>query len=191
MQRAEPNMNLYVNKMRSYALRQAGVSLIELLIAITIMMAIMAAAFPSFTAIGRSGRMASVVNEFIAAVQLARNEASNKARLVTVVANSIDSTNEFGSGWSLWIDQNKNNQRNLEETLREYPVVTGGYTLNNVQDVKSFSFGPSGYLMAQGGITSLQFHLCSTTTNQPGRLIRITATGRIDNSIINPGTICP
>lgn len=187
----EPNMNMKAKPSFKDARRQSGVTMLELLLAIAISAILLGVALPNLQAVMKSNQISAEANEFIGTLQLARNEAASRGKAVTIVAASPVTLNEFGGGWTVWADANSDGALSAGETMQIQVALKGGNTLDSLENVSSFRFSPSGFLMPAGANTSLSFRLCSTLTGQQGRLIRISASGRVDNSIINPGASCP
>jgi type IV fimbrial biogenesis protein FimT len=84
--------------------RQRGYTLAELLCIFAIASLLLAAGAPSFMRLVRQHRLATVVNEFHAALRLARSEALRRGVAVDVVAVDGD----WRRGWMVLVDRNGN-----------------------------------------------------------------------------------
>ena len=100
-----------------------GFTLIELMVAITVMAILLTIAVPSFTATINRNRLATAANELVTTIQLARTEAVRRGGRVVVCASADASaanpTCAAGS-WQQWIaflDSNADGQRQAAEPL--------------------------------------------------------------------------
>ena len=64
-----------------------GVTLIELLVALSVMAIVLTLGVPAFTDFFASGRMSAAANDVVSAMHLARSEAIKRRRSVTVCAS--------------------------------------------------------------------------------------------------------
>lgn len=84
--------------------KQAGLTLMELLVTMTIVGILVAITVPSFTWMIQNNRAAAQVNQFTAVLTRARNEAMRAGVAVTVCRSADQSTCGGGSGWETgWI----------------------------------------------------------------------------------------
>lgn len=176
-----------------------GFTLIELLVTISIAAILLGVAIPSFITTIDSNRLATITNEFVTALNMARSEAIKRGMQVTVVRKGATS-GEWQSGWDVFLDSDGNNAFNDDADstlceagedclLRTYESLPSGYTLSTgnstYEDYASYS--PSGMSTVVVGDT---FTLCSSSgSNKPRRTITINATGR-PRINATPGT-CP
>ena len=102
-----------------------GLTLIELMIAISVGAILIAFAAPSFKEALGKNRLTSAASEFTGAVQLARAEAIRNNRRVTLCrsedSSSCDSTSSTWSGWIVFVDTDADGTRDTNE-----PVVKAG-----------------------------------------------------------------
>src|SRR5690606_32342836 len=84
----------------------AGVSLIELLVAVAIVAILLAIAFPNFEGSMRRNRLATTTNELLGSVALARSEAIRNTRGAGICASTDGLTcgNDWNEGWLVWVD---------------------------------------------------------------------------------------
>ncbi|MFT4247802.1 MAG: GspH/FimT family pseudopilin [Pseudomonas sp.] len=85
--------------------REAGFTLIELMVTIAVLAITLALAVPGFTGLINAGRLVAESNELVASLQLARSEAIRRNAGVALCASSDGSTcSEASSGdWSYWV----------------------------------------------------------------------------------------
>lgn len=89
-------------------LKQAGFTLVELVITITIFTILLALAIPSFQGLIASTRVSTSTNDFLAALAQARSEAIRRGQRVTLCmsANGAQCTNagSWEQGWIIFTD---------------------------------------------------------------------------------------
>ena len=87
-------------------LRQAGFSLLELMVTVAILAILAALAMPGFQQSMRSNRVATSTNEVLASLSLARTEAIKGFGTAGVCPSSngtsCASTTDWGAGWIVW-----------------------------------------------------------------------------------------
>ena len=120
-----------------------GMTLIELMIAITVAAILLALAAPSFRqALGKS-RLSSAASELTSAVQLARSEAIRNNRRVTLCrsedSSACSSASNDWPGWIVFVDLNGDGVRNSNE-----PVVKSGTVGGPVQALSSPNLSAAG-----------------------------------------------
>lgn len=83
--------------------RYQGFTLIELVVAISVLAIIVAMAVPSFTSLINSNRLATNANELVASVQLAKMESLRRNMRVGVCESSNGTICTDGDNWAQWI----------------------------------------------------------------------------------------
>lgn len=113
-----------------------GLTLIELMIAISIGAILIALAAPSFKEALGKNRLSSAASEFTGAVQLARAEAIRNNRRVTLCrsedGSSCNSTDTVWPGWIVFVDLDGDGVRDNNE-----PVVKAGTFDGNLRGIPS------------------------------------------------------
>lgn len=141
-----------------------GVTLIELLIVFAIAAIFAAFAAPSMVAFIAQNRVAGAANEFVAALSLARGEASTRGATVTLRRTSAIAR-DWTAGWELFVDTNGDGVRDLaagssEELLRSGGSLVAPLTMHSsVAAAESVRFRPNGRVLSSGAGTAL-FLLC-------------------------------
>lgn len=145
-----------------------GFTLVEAMMAITVMAILMAIAVPSFKDASLSSQLRASANDLAAGTYLARSEALKRNAVVTLCASSDGETCAASGGWEQgWI------------------VLSGG-------PLKAHPAAPTGLKITAGGITSLSFQptavgataatftVCRATprVGREERVVTIDATGR-------------
>lgn len=180
-----------------------GFSLIELMIAISLLGIVLAVAVPNFTQLVQNNRRTAQANDLIISANLARSEAI-KRNINVVICRSADGTScantgGWEQGWAVFVDPNNSGAIDAGDTiLRVFPQLSGGNTLRaTVNYTNSITYRPRGFVTQPGTLV-----LCDDRTGdgdtgdagdfQSGRAIIINATGRprIDNATATTLTNC-
>ncbi len=152
--------------------KNAGVTLIEMLIGLVIITIGMTVAVPSFQGMVARNNVATEVNEMLLAINLARSEASRRGSSVSVQAKSTAEANEFGLGWCVVPTSQGDCAANV---IRDFAPVDTNATLDFVADggATSIDFSARGGL---DGFTNISLDYCYE--GQQGRRIFISPIGR-------------
>jgi type IV fimbrial biogenesis protein FimT len=113
--------------------KQYGVTLIELLVTLSIVVILATVAVPGLQQFMTTNRLSGITTEFMGILNSARSEAI-KTSLPTIVCASSDFTNCTGtwsSGWISFIDNDRSSSRTNGDTyLRRNTALTDNYTAN-------------------------------------------------------------
>jgi type IV fimbrial biogenesis protein FimT len=114
--------------------RDSGYTLVEVLVAMTVVAILAAIAIPSFKYVTTSNRITTEVNTLLGDIQFARAEAIKEGQSVTVCeANNTylacGGSNHWENGWIVFMDLNGDGTWQAGETiLRTQKAFTGGDT---------------------------------------------------------------
>jgi type IV fimbrial biogenesis protein FimT len=163
-----------------------GFTLIELLVALAILAILLVVAIPSFAPTLRSNRLFATQTEVMSSLALARSEAAKRGIPVSVIPNAPPgaiSGDEWGPGWSVWVDQNANGVVDSGEVLRAHEASPSGFTLS-VPNSGVIKFDAHGFLSPA---VFRQLKVCSTSRGTPGYQITIQPNGLVDSASVT----CP
>ena len=95
--------------------RQTGFTMIELLTAVAIAAVLLVIALPNYQQMIKNNCMTTDANSLVSSLQQARSEAVKRSTTTTVTAtNTGDSSNEWGLGWKITIDEDRNGNGTLD-----------------------------------------------------------------------------
>lgn len=180
--------------------KEIGYTVLELMITVAIAGVVVAFALPSYQTMVKNNCMTTGTNALVASFQQARSEAVKRGTEVTITAgNAGDSGNEWGTGWSITIDEDRNGNGNLDTgedyngngvlddaaPVRNVSLTCQNTTINeiapgaspnpadNTDNDTEFVYLPSGFIDYPG-----TFDVCDDRTGEIGRQITISLTGR-------------
>ena len=160
--------------------RQRGFTIIELMITVSIVGILVAAAAPGYQDWVATTRLNSHTTEFVTALHFARSEAIKRNVAVSVCKTTSGAgcvtTNTWAQGWIVFVDVDASGTVDSADTvLRVHEKLTGGTTLVGQAAVANVITFRSNGTAAQGGLVDM----CSYRQTVAGRDIVIAAgTGR-------------
>lgn len=158
---------------------QAGFTLIELIITVTIAGVLMTVGIPSFREIIVNSQISSQANEFIADLNYARSVAVTKKNTISICPSTNSTSCGTGNQWELgWIVIDTFNSANT--VLRAHGPLNGGITLSSGA-VTQIQYSNSGTANAQ---PTFQLRVSGCTGKQQ-RDISISPTGRPTVTTVN------
>ncbi|MEW5879562.1 MAG: GspH/FimT family pseudopilin [Pseudomonadota bacterium] len=129
-----------------------GLSLIEVLIVMAIAAILLGIGVPNMQTFILNNRLASSTHEFYTALQFARSEAVRRQAQVTLVHGGAAGSGNWGAGWTMCVDSNRDNACAGEETLRAGAPLAAPLTLyGNANFANFIAFDASGRLTTAGG----------------------------------------
>lgn len=166
---------------------QAGFSLIELMIAISVLAILISVAVPSLRTAVQNNRISAQANELVTAFHLARSEALKRNQPVVVCASSDGETCQgtWTDGWIVAEDNAPPGAAapTLARVIRVWPAPEGGAEIAETTDdsVTVFRFLPRGEMDAGIGIvfpSTIALTIPDCRGDQ-ARNIRINRAGRV------------
>jgi len=158
-----------------------GLTFIELLITLTVASILGASVLPSFSALIAQERSAVLTNNLAGALAYARSEAVTKNTEV-LTCQSINSSEchrsgNWQNGWIIFVDKNKNRQRDPDESLlRVYSAAENGTQaiFNGASNIDHYlRYKPSGRAYPNGS-----FLICNPNIGV-GKALIMTQSGRL------------
>lgn len=186
--------------------RQAGFTLVELLVALAVAAILLAAGVPSFRSTIVSNRLTSTTNDLVGTLAQARSEAIRRGARVTVCISSngtsCATTGSWEQGWISFLDGTRSGTTAAVDTGEAVIAVTQRAPSStlvrgsaSVEQYVSFSSDGTARLMsgvAQSGTLRVCEPSTALTNANRAREIQVAAVGRL--STITPASVaatCP
>jgi type IV fimbrial biogenesis protein FimT len=168
--------------------RQSGFTLLELMIAVAIAAVLLVVALPNYQQMIKNNCLTTDANSLVTSLQQARSEAVKRSSTTTLTAtNASDTNNEWGLGWKVTIDEDRNGNGTLDAgedydgdgalsnsaLVRQVNLTCTATTMDEPADTTSISYDSSGFPS-----TSAKVNICDDRTGETGRQVSISFTGR-------------
>lgn len=181
---------------KSVMSRNAGFTLIELMVVVVVFSLLLVVGIPSFTTFVQNNRITAATNNLIAHLRFARSEALRLNRAVMI--ESMGSTDrDFKEGWRIYTDEGSPVAGMTAYTpsdgdilLREFSGYADDQDLtvrSNAATGAMTGFAGNGMKVGERDGRS-RFAVCDSRGTEQGRWIQIRPTGRI--YVVNPATNC-
>ena len=171
-----------------------GVTLIELLVAMSILTILLAVGVPSFSQFNTNSRLSSFANTLLSHMSLARSEAIKRNARVALCKSPDNSTcassGDWSQGWIVFVDLDNNASIGSDEQIiTTMPALSTGYSFTgnaNVSDYISYD-GQGVPKLTSGGFQSGTITLCpaAPASSGSGRNIILSSSGRARVAKIN------
>jgi type IV fimbrial biogenesis protein FimT len=164
--------------------RQHGLTLVEILVALTIAAILASAAVPSFVWSISAYRISGQVNGWIGDLQYTRAEAIKRGQTVTLCSSQngtacATGTTNWQTGWIIFADANGNATVDAgEAVLRAQGPLVGGNTFAGDNGVRAITFNRDGFAIGlPAGNVTLTLR-DSTAQSGLTRCVAVTTVGR-------------
>ena len=132
-----------------------------------------------------NNRAYTAQTDLAAALALARSEAVRRGIPVAVSATAPVTGNEFGGGWTVWVDQNLNGSFDAGETVLRTRESFPPNAVTIAGPTNPIAYGPMGFLTTAG---TVNVTVCPISAAHKGYGITIQPNGLAD---VNPAITCP
>ena len=173
--------------------KNAGFTLIELIITAAILVIVLGFAVPSFESIIQNNRSVSLSNDLVASLYLARSEAVKRGVSVSVCGAQDTNYNSCGNNWDLgWIvfvnpDENTSISGGVTEPIiRVQQLSTGNPSITPSPANAIVTYNNQGFAAASSANMSIGISTSGCTGNN-ARTLSIGLTGRITSTKVS----CP
>jgi len=174
-----------------------GVTLIELLVAMSVLTILLAVGVPSFSQFTANTRLNSYANTMFSHLTLARSEAIKRNARVVICKSPDGSTctnsGDWSQGWVVFVDLNNNGSiSGGEQIITTMPALSTGFSFCGNAPVGNYiSYDALGMTKLTGGAFQAgTIKLCSAAPAGNGRSIILSGSGRSRITQIT-GCSCP
>ena len=163
--------------------KQAGFTIMELMIVVTIVGVLTAASLPGLNAWVRNASRTAAVTEFLGSMHLARSEAIKRNSRIGMCPSSdaatCDGTQDWGVGWLVFVDSDGDmDAGNGEEIMIAHEGLKDPWTLISDGGEVALDFRPNGRVETSTNATTIDFSLCDDRGPDEGRALSVSNSGR-------------
>ena len=145
-----------------HKIRESGVTLIELLVAITVFVILSTLAVPAYEFIMASSHIADESNSLAGTLWAARSSAIENGEPVTLCASSNGTTctdTAWQDGWIVFTDYNNDQTVDPGDTIRQVrSAFTSPDTVVPSQQISSITFNREGFAAGVPNDVTFEFH---------------------------------
>lgn len=165
--------------------RNSGFTLMELIVTMALAAVVLTLGVPMFQDVIRNNRLATTVNEFVGALQLARSESIKRGVRVTLCKSangtSCASGGGYEQGWIVFADPNNNATVDAGETvIRVFEAISADASMTlagNTHVARYISFAATGTTqLTSGAFQAGTLTLCQAPK---ARQVVINSVGRV------------
>ncbi len=164
-------------------MRQAGLTLIELMVTISIAAILLAVAAPGFQHVSSKVKRSAAVTGVMGSIYFTRSEALKRGIVLTLCASENGTScrsgddPEWNVGWIVFEDADEDKQVDAgEEVLRVYSFDNPGYSLSGDGSLaKGIVFGAGGFPRVAGQLAYVESGVSSPCTGS----LALNVVGRI------------
>lgn len=165
---------------------ERGFTLVELIITVVIIGIVLTVGVPSFASLVRSNAATSSANEFVAALNTARSEATLRNGGVALCASDdpqsatpscSGDSGGWANGWVAWADEDDDGTLDGGEVLRVWEGLSKDIGLTESNGNAQITFGSRGGASATMNFTLEPTSDCSA---EASRTINVSLVGRVE-----------
>ena len=171
-------------------MKNSGVTLIELLIAVAVLAIGAVLAIPSFTELVKNNRLTSASNNLVRALQLARSEAVKRNTRVAICRSQDQAQCKTGTGWTdgwiVFVEDTRaaGNTLGVVDASETANIISQEGPLAGTLQVTVFAdviwFNASGRPVDKdGNATSGDIKVCDDRKGTYGNTVALNATGQV------------
>lgn len=164
------------------ALSNQGLTLIELLIAIVILVVLASVAVPSFQGYMANQRILSQQETLLNGVAIARETAAQVSRHISICPTETGQrchhSNDWSMGWLIFQDLDANQQLGQGESIL-FAHVNSEQKITINANTTVLTFSPNGFS------SQAEFILCSRIANTTSRTLELNTLGTITKGYLN------
>ena len=156
-----------------------GFTLVEVMIAISVLGILMSLSVPSFSAMLKRHKASGEANNLVSLIYLARSEAIKNNQVVTICRSEsgLVCGNDWKNGWLMFVDNNRNGVKDINEKIIRSGQAGNGYQVSfrAFGSNRYLRFTPLGITLSQNGT----FTLCpAENDDRYARAVIISKTAR-------------
>lgn len=177
---------------RHLAGHSRGLTLLELITTMAIVVVLLALAAPSFKSLTASTQLTTAKNQLVLGLQRARSEALSRGRDV-VLCPSLDGlrcvdASDWSNGWLLYVDNNRNSRFDaLETLLLSQSLDPDKVSVNGNSGRRRITYRSLG----ESAGANATFVLCSRMRPELGGQVIVANSGRVRSLNFAPVSACP
>lgn len=169
-------------------MKQAGFTLIELMVVLAVLSILMFVAIPGFTTFVAEGRLDTAKDKLVSSVSLARSEAIKRGERVVVCRSNNAGTGcagtstsngnaDWSAGWLIFVDEDQNNAVGAGELIRVQTDINDTTTIQYSRGDLIIFNGLGMLVTGSTGDETFIISDSSDTSHEAGLSVR--STGRV------------
>ena len=174
--------------------KQAGFSIIELMIVIAIASVLAALSLPALQDWNRNAHRTAAVTTFLSSLHLARSEAVKRNTRVAICPSDdaaaadakCSGEKDFAGGWIVFVDVDNDLDHGAdadEEVMSAVTAINTAFTVISSNGETGLYFRPNGRMVTSSGKDLADFNVCDDRGADQGRVISITNSGRPQSGV--------